>query len=104
MTNQRDTSLSSSSFGVNARIVCVDSRLSKGLSSFFTSRAAGAGAVATTTCCSEVSLLADVLKVDWRCFGADAFGGEATDCVNTGDGLTAEWACLACGADCLTAT
>src|ERR1700729_3398445 len=82
MTNQRDASLSSSSFGVNARIVCVDSRLSKGSSSFFTSRAAGAGAVATTTCCSEVSLLAAGLLDEARNLGQDR-RIVATDCFRT---------------------
>src|ERR1700743_711554 len=82
MTNQRDASLSSSSFGVNARMVCVDSRLSKGSSSFFTSRAAGAGAVATTTCCSDVSLLGAGLLAEARNFGQD-LRTVATDCFRT---------------------
>src|SRR5476649_1738219 len=87
MTNQRDASASSSSIGVNARMVCVDSRLSNGSSSFFTSRGAGAGAVATTTCCSEVSLPATGLVGNARDFAQDFVQDRragATDCVVTG--------------------
>src|ERR1700721_913062 len=83
MTNQRDASLSCSSFGVKARIVCVDSKLSSGSSSFFTSRGAGAGAVATTTCCNDVSLLAMSLFGEVRNFG-QPLRADATDCVRTG--------------------
>src|SRR5580698_9637036 len=88
MTNHRDVSLSSSSIGVNARMVCVDSKLSRGSSSFFTCRGAGAGAVATTTCCSDVSLLAAGLESAARNFGQDLRAG-ATDCVRTGAAFTA---------------
>src|ERR1700683_1398779 len=88
MTNQRDASLSSSSIGVNARTVCVDSKLSRGSSSFFTSRGAGAGAVATTTCCSDVSLLAMGLVSAARNFGQDLRAG-ATGCVRTGAAFAA---------------
>src|ERR1700689_4689054 len=83
MTNQRDASLSSSSFGVKARMVCVDSKLSSGSSSFFTSRGAGAGAVATTTCYNDVSLFAMGLPADDRNFG-QPLRVAATDCVKTG--------------------
>src|ERR1700722_9532040 len=88
MTNQRDASLSSSSFGVNARMVCVDSKLSSGSSSFFTSRGAGAGAVATTTCCSEVSLpdMDMGLVSEARNFGQD-LRTVATDCFRTDAGF-----------------
>src|SRR5580704_10943752 len=88
MTNQRDASLSSSSIGVNARMVCVDSKLSRGSSSFFTSRGTGAGAVATTTCCSDVSLFATGLVSAARNFGQDLRAG-ATDCVRTGAAFAA---------------
>src|SRR3984957_10121795 len=83
MTNQRDASLSSSSFGVKARMVCVDSKLSSGSSSFFTSRGAGTGAVATTTCCNDVSLFGMGLAGDIRNFG-QPLRAVATDCVTTG--------------------
>src|ERR1700722_568393 len=83
MTNQRDASLSSSSFGVKARMVCVDSKLSSGSSSFFTSRGAGTGAVATTTCCNDVSLFGIGLAGDIRNFG-QPLRAVATDCVTTG--------------------
>src|SRR5271154_5689140 len=81
MTNQRD-SLSSSSFGVRARMVCVDSRSGNGSSSFFTSRGMGTGAVATTTCCSDVNLLGLAGAV--RGFVAAALRGVISDCGSTG--------------------
>src|ERR1700722_7402903 len=83
MTNQRDASLSSSSFGVKARMVCVDSKLSSGSSSFFTSRGVGPGAVAPTTCCNDVSLFGMGLAGDIRNFG-QPLRAVATDCVTTG--------------------
>lgn len=69
-------------------MVCVDSKLSRGSSSFFTSRGAGAGALATTTCCNDVSLFAPGLLSAARNFGQDLRAG-ATDCVRTGAVFTA---------------
>src|ERR1700719_4070037 len=86
MTNHRDTSSSSSSVGVSARMVCVDSKLSKGWSSFLTSRGAGAGVVATTTCCNEVSLLG--LPNNARNFPEENLRAAESDWVRTGAGLT----------------
>src|SRR5579872_2234101 len=81
MTNQR--SFSSSSFGVSARMVCVDSKSGKGSSSFFTSRGIGAGAVATTTCCRDLSLFG----MGPGFFGMMPLRGITSDCGITGRGL-----------------
>src|SRR5258708_35666515 len=69
-------------------MVWVGYKVCIGWSSFLTYRGAGAGAVAATTCCNEVSLLAMGLPNNARNFGEENLRAAESDCVRTDACLT----------------